>query len=102
VGLERGTLGLVNTIEELFERKSSCSGLEIQEYGRHTDHVAPSTQVYPSTRSSSLGAISCHQKYLTLIFFACLQVGESTMANNDGFRLERIREGAQEKWRVSR
>jgi hypothetical protein len=30
-----------------------------------------------------------------------LQVGESTMANKDGSRLERICVGTQEKWRVS-
>jgi hypothetical protein len=30
----RGPLSLVNTIEELLGRKSSSSGLEIQEYGR--------------------------------------------------------------------
>jgi hypothetical protein len=29
--------------------------------------------------------------------FACLQVGESTMANKDGFRLERICVGIREK-----
>jgi hypothetical protein len=34
VGLERGPLGLVSTIEELLERNSSGSGLEIREYGR--------------------------------------------------------------------
>jgi hypothetical protein len=34
VGLERGPLSLVSTIEELFERKSSGSGLEIREYCR--------------------------------------------------------------------
>jgi hypothetical protein len=34
VGLERGPLSLVSTIEELFERKSSCSGLENREYSR--------------------------------------------------------------------
>jgi hypothetical protein len=34
VGLERGPLSLVITIEELLEIKSSCSGLEIREYGR--------------------------------------------------------------------
>jgi hypothetical protein len=32
--LERGPLGLVSTTEELLERKSSGSGLEIREYGR--------------------------------------------------------------------
>jgi hypothetical protein len=34
VGLERGPLSLVSTIEELLERKSSGSGLENREYGR--------------------------------------------------------------------
>jgi hypothetical protein len=34
VGLERGPLSLVRTIEELLERKSSGSCLEIREYGR--------------------------------------------------------------------
>jgi hypothetical protein len=34
VGLEGGPLTLVSTIEELLERKSSGSGLEIREYGR--------------------------------------------------------------------
>jgi hypothetical protein len=34
VGLERGPLSLVSYTEELFERKSSGSGLESQEYGR--------------------------------------------------------------------
>jgi hypothetical protein len=33
VGLERGPLSLLNTIEELLGRKSSFSGLEIREYG---------------------------------------------------------------------
>jgi hypothetical protein len=45
VRLDRGPLSLVKTIEELLERKSSGSGLEIREYGsrdRHTDHMAPS------------------------------------------------------------
>jgi hypothetical protein len=34
VGLERGPLSLVSTIEELLGRKSSGSGLEIREYDR--------------------------------------------------------------------
>jgi hypothetical protein len=34
VSLERGTLSLVSTIEELPGRKSSGSGLESREYGR--------------------------------------------------------------------
>jgi hypothetical protein len=34
VGLERGPLSLVNTIEELLDKKSSGSCLENREYGR--------------------------------------------------------------------
>jgi hypothetical protein len=35
VGLERGALSPVSTIEELLERKGFCgSGLESREYGR--------------------------------------------------------------------
>jgi hypothetical protein len=33
VGLEQGPLSLVSTIEELLERKSRGSGLEIRDYG---------------------------------------------------------------------
>jgi hypothetical protein len=45
VGLERGPLSLVSTIEELLGRKSRGSGPESPEYAvriRHPDHVAPS------------------------------------------------------------
>jgi hypothetical protein len=45
MGLERGPLSLVSTIEELVGRKSSGSGLEIENTTiriRHADHVAPS------------------------------------------------------------
>jgi hypothetical protein len=47
VGLERGPLSLMSTIDELLGRKSSGSGLESREYGlrdRLADHVAPSTR----------------------------------------------------------
>jgi hypothetical protein len=47
VGLERGPLSLVNTIEELLERKSSGSGLESKNMAvgtRYADHEAPSTR----------------------------------------------------------
>jgi hypothetical protein len=37
VGFELGSLSLVSTTEELFERKNSGSGLEIRD-----DHVTPS------------------------------------------------------------
>jgi hypothetical protein len=44
VGLERGPLSPVCTIEELLESKISSFGLEIREYGlriRSANHVAP-------------------------------------------------------------
>jgi hypothetical protein len=43
VGLERGPLSLVSTVEKLLEDKSSSSGLEILEYGRRD----PSRTLYP-------------------------------------------------------
>jgi hypothetical protein len=49
VALERGSLSLVNTIEELFAKNSSDSGLEIENMAleiRHADHTTPlSTKV---------------------------------------------------------
>jgi hypothetical protein len=47
VGLERGPLSLVSTIEELLERKSSGSGLESQQYGRSDPSHWPRGTVYP-------------------------------------------------------
>jgi hypothetical protein len=41
VGLEWGPLSLVSTIEELLWRKSSNSGLEIQEYDRRDPSLWP-------------------------------------------------------------
>jgi hypothetical protein len=47
VGLERGPLSLVSTIEELLVRKLSGSGLESREYG-HTDPFRwPRSTLYP-------------------------------------------------------
>jgi hypothetical protein len=46
VGLERGSLILVNTTEELLERKSSGSGLESREYGRRMSR-RPRGTLYP-------------------------------------------------------
>jgi hypothetical protein len=45
VGLERGSLGLVITTEELLERKNSVSDIENRKYGRGihcADHATPS------------------------------------------------------------
>jgi hypothetical protein len=47
MGLERGPLSLVSTIEELLERKSSSSGLESREYGRTDPSRWPRGFLYP-------------------------------------------------------
>jgi hypothetical protein len=47
VGLERGPLGLLSTIEELLGRKSSGSGLEGREYGHRDLLCWPRDTLYP-------------------------------------------------------
>jgi hypothetical protein len=47
VGLEWGPLSLVSTVEELFERKISGSGLEIREYGCRDLSRLPRGALYP-------------------------------------------------------
>jgi hypothetical protein len=47
VGLKRGPLSLVSTIEELLGRKSSDSGLERREYGRRDPSRWPRGTLYP-------------------------------------------------------
>jgi hypothetical protein len=47
VSLERDPLSLVSTTEELLERKSSGSGLEIREYGRRDPSPCPRGIFYP-------------------------------------------------------
>jgi hypothetical protein len=46
VGLERGPLSLVSTIEELLEGKSSGSGLESREYGHRNPSRWPRGTLY--------------------------------------------------------
>jgi hypothetical protein len=47
VSVERGTLSLASTNEELLERKSSDSGLESREYGRRDQSRWPRDTLYP-------------------------------------------------------
>jgi hypothetical protein len=49
VGLERGTLSLVSTIEELLGRKISVSGVKNREYGRRDPLCWPCNTLYPQT-----------------------------------------------------
>jgi hypothetical protein len=50
VGLERGPLSLVSTIEELLKRKSSCIGLENREYGHRNPSRWPRGTLYPKKK----------------------------------------------------
>jgi hypothetical protein len=54
VGLERGTLSLVSTIEELLERNSSGRGLESREYGRRDPLCWPRDTLYPQKLALTL------------------------------------------------
>jgi hypothetical protein len=47
VGLERGALSRVSTIEELLERKNSGCGLENRENGRRDPSRLPRGTLYP-------------------------------------------------------
>jgi hypothetical protein len=65
VGLERGPLSLVSTIEELLLWKSSGSGLETREYGRRDPSHWPRGTFYlqkleltsPTSGGSSVGIV---------------------------------------------
>jgi hypothetical protein len=46
VGLERGPLSCWSAIEELLERKSSGSSVEIREYGRRDSSRSPRGTLY--------------------------------------------------------
>jgi hypothetical protein len=60
LGLERGLLSLVSTIEEFLERKSSGSVLEIQEYGRRDPSRWPQKLALTSpTRDGRLVGMFC-------------------------------------------
>jgi hypothetical protein len=47
VGLERGPLSLMSTIEELLGRESSGCGLENREYGHRDSACRPRNTLYP-------------------------------------------------------
>jgi hypothetical protein len=54
MGLERGPLSLVSTIEELLERKSRGSGLESLEYGRRDPSRWPRGTLCPQKLALTL------------------------------------------------
>jgi hypothetical protein len=75
VGLERGPLSFVSTIEELLQRKSSSSSLECREYGRRDPSRWTRGTLYPqklALTSPTSGVrsvgIVCSQTEATVFF----------------------------------
>jgi hypothetical protein len=66
VDLERGPLSLVNTIEELLERKSSGSGLENRDYGlgdpQHLLYPLKFALISPTSGGRSVGTVHSRTK----------------------------------------
>jgi hypothetical protein len=63
VGLGRGPLGLVSTIEKLLGRKTIGSGLECPEYCRGSPLSSPRNTPYPPTRGDrSVGIVPSRTK----------------------------------------
>jgi hypothetical protein len=84
VGLEQGPLSLVSTNEELLERKSSGSGLEIREYGRrgsvmltkwHPLSAKKLTLTSPPSGGRSVGIVRSRTQATE---FVCFMVGLSS------------------------
>jgi hypothetical protein len=95
VGLERGPLNLVSTIEELLEWKSNGSGLEIWEYGRRNPSRWPRGTLCPqklaltSQTSSGRSAGIGHSRIQATEFFIIIYC---TMMN----AIERNRESGRD------
>jgi hypothetical protein len=78
VGLERGPLSLVSTIDELLGRKSSSFCLEIREYGRRDPLCRPRETLYtqkvaltsPTSGGRSVGIVRSRPKAMEF-FFIC-------------------------------
>jgi hypothetical protein len=86
VGLERGPLSLVNTIEELLEKNSSRSGLENRDYGRRDpsrwqrDSLYPQNMALTSLPSGgrSVGLVRSQTEVTEFVSCFCLY-GNTTM-----------------------
>jgi hypothetical protein len=77
VGLQRGPLSLMSTIEELLERKSSGSSLESREYGRRDPSHWPHGTLYmqklaltsPTSGCCSVGIVHSQTQATEVFFF---------------------------------
>jgi hypothetical protein len=83
VGLERGPLSLLSTIEELLERECSGSGLEIREYVREDPLHWPRDTFYPQSGGRSVGVVCSLAEAMEFSFFICWhRVALQLMANH--------------------
>jgi hypothetical protein len=80
VGLERGPLSLMSTIEELLERNSSGSSLENQEYGCGDPFGWPHDSLYPQkfavtspTSGGRSAGLVCLRTKATEFVFPCFE-----------------------------
>jgi hypothetical protein len=78
VGLERGPLSLVNTTEELLDRKVAATGENTAVGIRHADHVAPSNSkklaiTSPTSGGRSVGVFRSRTQTMEFVYlFVCL------------------------------
>jgi hypothetical protein len=84
VGLERGALSLVRTIEELFGRNSSGSGQENLDYGRrepsrwipNTFYPQTLALIWPTRGGRSVGIVHSRTKATDLLVIKLIWMGE--------------------------
>jgi hypothetical protein len=97
VGMERGSLSFVSTIEELLRRKSSGSGLENREYGRKDLLCWQCNAFYPQklaltsqrSVSSSVGIVRSRTKATEFVFVFYFELSHVlTLSINSSFLLK--------------
>jgi hypothetical protein len=88
VGLERGPLSLVSTIEELHGRKSSGFGLESREYCHRAQSHRPRSSIYPQNvgtnfadKQRSLDKFARGLRPWSLVFFICTHYVSAPMGH---------------------
>jgi hypothetical protein len=77
VGLEQGPLNPISSIEEVLERNSSGSGIEIREYGRGDQFCLPLDTLYPQNLAltspisggRSVGIVRSRTEVTEFVFF---------------------------------
>jgi hypothetical protein len=75
MGLERGPLSLMSTIEELLDRKGSVSGLENRNYGHrdpphcscNTSYLQKLALTSPTSGGHSVGIVHSRNKAMELL-----------------------------------